>query len=119
MTTQKKILFALPLILQFLCIALIEWTLLSNLAPHDDFVKTLMNFDQATLLQLGGILLVSVVLAMATMIADIVYLMQSTRFSSAQRTTWLVVLLLTGMVGQLIFFWKFIRKAPASKLAGK
>ncbi len=118
MTTGKKFLFAIPWILQLFLIILIEYLLLNNI---DDPRKLDQIFNGAMpredLQRMLLCLFVTIVVDIVGRIAYVINAMHNAALTQHNRTTWIIVLALLGMVGQIIFFFKYIRKTSAADKA--
>jgi hypothetical protein len=115
MTTGKKFLFAIPWILQLFLIIVIEYLLLSNVDNPGKLNRIFNGGMPRSDMQLMLLcLLVTIVVDIVGRVVYIINAMHNTGLSQHNRTTWIIVLALLGMVVQIIFFFKYIRKTSAA-----
>jgi hypothetical protein len=111
MTTGKKILFAIPLIFQVLLIVPMEIVLIRNVRDLSHLSRVLGRGLPKEDLQLFlASLFLAVVFTLVGMIVFIYHAMENRFMTSRQRMNWVIILVLAGLVGQTIYYFKFIRK---------
>ena len=116
MTTAKKLLFAIPLILQVILFIAFE-SLLIPLMENSRNIERLMRGqlprgDAQLLVIILGML---VALDIITRVFYIIFAMRTKELQEGKRMTWILVLALLGVIAQLFFYFKVIRKAGAAE----
>lgn len=115
MTTARKLLFAIPLILQVILLIAFE-SLLIALMDNSHNIERLLRGqlprgDAQLMVIIFGML---VILDIVTRVFYIIFAMRSKDLQESKRTTWILVLALLGVIAQLFFYFKVIRKTGAA-----
>lgn len=118
MTTGKKFLFAIPWMIQLLLIIMIEVLLFSSLKDPGRMEHILKgHLPKGNLQGMIVCFFFVVVVDIATRVIYIVNAMKNPGLHKDNRTIWVVALALLGMIAQMIFWFKFIRKQAAAPAA--
>ena len=120
MTTGKKLLFALPVLIQVFLIVMVEVIIFRNLPRPDLNLLFRGNLPpeevQLLILCFGG----AVIGDLVTRVIYILHAMSEKGVPQANRTIWIIVLALLGVIAQIIYFFKYIlRNRPVSKAAAE
>ena len=116
MTTGKKLLFAIPLILQTILFITLEGLLIPLMErPHNIermFRGQLPRGDAQLMVIIFGLL---VVIDIVTRVFYILFAVRNKDLHESKRMTWILVLAFLGVIAQIFFYFKVIIKSGAAE----
>ena len=113
MSTGSKILYGIFLFIPIIMIVLIEVEIFSNvdLGNYGGILKAMQRSPEGTMTRILLYMGIAVFCNLAALIFNMIHLMRNKAVPENSRLTWILVLLLTGIVGQLIYFFKFMARS--------
>ena len=116
MNTSKNIIFGLLLLLHVICIVLIEIQIFSNmdLGGPPSATGLFSGLSQQQWGNIAVILVLASITSLATIIIGILHLLKNQAIADDSRIVWVLVLLLAGVIGQTIYFFKHMVKKQAA-----
>lgn len=113
MSSGTRILYGIFLFVPIIMIILIEVETFSHLdeGRYGGILRAMQHAPDGTIARILLFLGIAVLCNLVALVINMVHLMRNPSITDSNRLPWILILLLTGIIGQLIYFFKFMARA--------